>query len=139
MHGHLEFREVVLQALDNGHVTPVRNLVLSVRTTAEQKTAQLLGIDEVTDFFVEHGRVCRRDHRFEDLLLAMIAVEAAFGGRYRERRETVLAATLELGAFIFLERGCRKADWARYGDIAAALELGNQGRVKFGILEVLYM
>ena len=137
MHGNLEVREIALQSLDDRHVAAVGNFVLAVRTAREQETVQPLRGHEMAHLLVKHLRAGCGNHRLENLLLAMVAVEAAFAGRDRKCREAVLAAALEFAAFVLLERRGRKTDGARHDSIAVTLELGQERRVELGVLEIL--
>jgi hypothetical protein len=133
----LETGEVLLELLHDRQVAPVIDLVLLVGATREQEPVQVVVFDQVPDFLVQDLGPRRRDHRLEDLLLAVIAIEPAGGRRDRKCRETVLAAAVEFRARILLERRRREADWPRLPAVRARLEFVDERPIEFRVLQVL--
>jgi hypothetical protein len=131
----LEIRIVALQPLEHRVVALVLDLVALRRAAREQEAAQVLRGDQLTDLAVEHvGRGCR-NHRLQDLRLAVVAIERAAAGGDRERRECVLAAAFELAARVRLECRRREADRAADRGGLRALAFGEDGSVEGRILE----
>ena len=91
----LQMREIALEPFDHRVVALVADLVAAVRAAGQQEALQILRSHQLAHLAVEHLRGGRRDHRLEDLRLAVVAVERAGAGGDGERREGVLAAALQ--------------------------------------------
>jgi hypothetical protein len=137
VHGDPQMGKIALQALEDGKISFVLDLIAPVGAAREQEALQILHEHEVTHPLLEHVRRGRRDHRLQDPGLAVIAVERTRPCRHREGGKRVLAAALHLGGGVLLERRRREA----YGAEPAAflrhrLHLGHKPRLEGRLLQL---
>ncbi len=87
--------KIALETGEHRIISPVGHFVAPIRASREKKAAQPLPRDHLAHHGLEMLGRARRDHRLEDLRLAVVAIERAPPAGDGEGREVHLAATLE--------------------------------------------
>ena len=113
MRGNAQIRKFALELSDGRIVPLVRHFVAPVGSAGKQEAAQVFEQNQIAHLALELGRARGGNHRFEDLGLAVIAIERACAAGNREGRETCLAAAFQFLAGVGAEGRSEKAQNAK--------------------------